>query len=604
MLKKYNKQLSIIYVIILALYPLFRVGQGLSVMDTTYSAANFRFFHDMNGTWMVATYFANILGSIFVELPGGSTLLGLNIYTSLVVSLTAVSAFIYLKREIPESLLFIGEIIALGLCWCPTTILYNYLTYLLFTVGALTLYRAVCGARVDTFVAAGILLGLNVGTRFPNITEAALILAVWYVAVIEHKKFSQIVKETLMCIGGYLIGFVMVIILITIRYDAAAFPNMIKTLFAMTDKATDYKPTSMIGAMFGDYLYAGKWLVLIALGFVVCIFINWITTRVIKGKAQNIIGFAGCIIEMLLVLRICYGQGMFCLNYYEYRSVYFIAVAFILLATIMSLVLLFVPEKNDSITFHRMKIMSAFVLIIIYITCLGSNNGLYPIVNNLFVVAPFVLWITYETCVAVIKDGKLSIIRSVRYAIAFVSIFIAALLLIQSIPFHIQFALQDGDDGTKRSAYVNDYSVTKHIATTESNAKNLDGLMVYIDEYVSDDTELILYGNIPGLGFVLDRESALSTFWADLDSYTYDEWDRDLLQVSGEIASGLIPPVIITSTQVAAWESQNEEAIAFWGINEEKFANDKKLSDLIHFIHQYEYEQVFCNDGYSVYMIK
>ena len=37
---------------------------------------------------------------------------------------------------------------------------------------------------------------------------------------------------------------------------------------------------------------------------------------------------------------------------------------------------------------EKLKLWAVFLLVIIWITPLGSNNGLYPIINNLFLTAP------------------------------------------------------------------------------------------------------------------------------------------------------------------------------------------------------------------------
>lgn len=616
-IKKNERKIQIVYLAVLALYPMLRVGQGLSVMDTTYSLSNYMFFNQMNGTWMVATYLANVVGRVFMSLPFGTTMIGINIYTSLIVSITAVSAFVFLKREIPSHVLFLGELIALGLCWCPTTILYNYLTYMLFTLGALVLYRGVCGGKDDCFVAAGILLGLNVTTRFPNITEAALIVLVWYVAFIERKKWVRVLKETLMCLLGYIIGFVIPYVMIAIKYKATSYGDMIHNLFAMTDKAVDYKPTSMITAMFGDYVYASRWLFILFIAFAVSAMISLVwrlfyPQGVSNQKNNRYVKFVpvlASIFVTLFALRICYGNGMFSLNFYEARSVYFLAIAIILSSTIISLVYVFAPEEDrrplagPNLYFHRKKIMGMMCLIVTYITCLGSNNGMYPIVNNMFIVMPYVLWVIYEWILD-IKNKPSNIKKDIKFGASGVLVIIAMLTLIQSIGFHMNFALQDGDEGQPRNAQISDYSITKGIYTTSENAENLKGLMDFVRENGESVPEVILYGNVPGLGYLLNKSSALTTFWPDLDSYNYSEWERDLAVIKSEVMAGLPYPYVITSIPVAAWEGGNKEAIEYFGIDEEKYSQDQKLSDLVEFIHQCGYEQIYCNDQYSVYGIR
>ncbi len=75
-----------LFVIILAFYPLIRINQGLDVSDTAYSLVNFQYFPSADGTWQTATYLANAAGYLFMQLPKGDTLLGMNFYTGLIVS--------------------------------------------------------------------------------------------------------------------------------------------------------------------------------------------------------------------------------------------------------------------------------------------------------------------------------------------------------------------------------------------------------------------------------------------------------------------------------------------------------------------------------------
>lgn len=629
LLKSHRRQLNIFYMVVLALYPMLRIFQGLSVMDTTYSAANALFHDEMNGTWMVATYVANAIGDIFTELPWGNTVLGFNFYTSLVISLTAVSAFLFLKRDIQAGVLFIGELLALSLCWCPSSLLYNYITYLLFTVGALVLYRGACGGRDDCFVAAGIILGFNVGTRFPNVTEAALIVVVWYVAIIEKKKFARALKETFMCLGGYLLGFVIIYATIVIRYTTHAYGDMIQTLFAMTDKAEDYKPTSMVTAIFSDYLYAWKWIAMFAIAVLICALVYKVSEKSRSKNTRYVLTLGFSLLAIAFVVRVCYGQGMFSFRYYEYGSMYYWAVLLLAIVTVACLIYIFhlAPLAGENLNLHRKKILSVIVLIITYITCLGSNNAMYPIVNNLFIVGPFICWVVYDLVVENVKGfrpkekNEMSIIP-LKYGATIVALVVITATFIQGIGFHTCFAIQDGDDGMPRNAKIVGYAVTDHIYTTEQNATNLQGLMdFYYGEYCGQENsdnqvadrsatdataankKLILYGNCPGLGFLLDSQTAISTFWPDLDSYTYQEWEADIKDVSERITAGIEAPVIITSIQVAAWEGGDPDAINFWGVDTEKYNKDQKLADLIELMYKYNYKQVYCNDGYSVYEI-
>ena len=132
--KKNQNFMSWIFLAVIIMYPFLHVNVGIDVTDTGYSLGSFLFEPQMGEEWVLfATYLANLTGSLFAMLPFGNTMLGMNIYTSAIVSLSGAMAYIFLKKKIPTWIIFLGIFMAESLCWCPTIILYNYLTYFLFT---------------------------------------------------------------------------------------------------------------------------------------------------------------------------------------------------------------------------------------------------------------------------------------------------------------------------------------------------------------------------------------------------------------------------------------------------------------------------------------
>ena len=186
------------------------------------------------------------------------------------------------------------------------------------------LYVALTKGKKIYLVFAGIILGATVAVRMPNITYMALIIPVWYYSrqnckeeSQEEKWFQKLLGQTGYCILGYCLGLVVPIGFICIRYGMEAYPKMITSLFGMTDTATDYKPTSMISAMFEDYAAYSFWLIL----FVVYMIAGLVLVHLLKGrfeKAKKILFVAG----MFVLLRLCYGRGMFDFNFTAYFCMY------------------------------------------------------------------------------------------------------------------------------------------------------------------------------------------------------------------------------------------------------------------------------------------
>ncbi|MBR6302337.1 MAG: hypothetical protein IKR35_00635, partial [Lachnospiraceae bacterium] len=184
-----RRGLEIIMVLILALYPLRHIHIGLDLWDVGYNYANFEYMgtESMDPMWLFSTYLATALGHLFTFLPFGKTLLGLNLYTSLTISFLAVMGYIFFTRRLkyPAFVIFIGEFIAINMCWCPTALLYNYLTFILMSAGIINIFLGLENGKYRYLFVAGVFLGLNVFVRFSNLPEAALILAVWAYGILE-----------------------------------------------------------------------------------------------------------------------------------------------------------------------------------------------------------------------------------------------------------------------------------------------------------------------------------------------------------------------------------------------------------------------------------
>ena len=154
-------------------------------------------------------------------------MMGLNFYTGLSISVLALAGYYFFVKEgkLPKGVVFVGEFLAISMCWCPTALLYNYLTYLLLGAGFVLLYYALTRKKGNRlcFVLAGICLGINVFVRFSNLANMALIVAVWAMGIIRKEKFGKVVQQTLWCVLGYTLGLGGMFGLISLKYGPKAY---------------------------------------------------------------------------------------------------------------------------------------------------------------------------------------------------------------------------------------------------------------------------------------------------------------------------------------------------------------------------------------------
>lgn len=659
---KYKKFIvNLLFPAVLFLYPFLGVCQGLEVTDSTYSLTNFQYFGEMDGTWMVATFLSNVWGNLLMHLPFGGTLIGMNCYTVPVQSAMALMVYLVFRKRMPAPLLFLGEMIALGLCWSPSTVLYQNLTYFFMTAGILLLYRgltqpcmlsenekAVCDKRQRLyFVAAGLCLGANVAVRMPNVVHAAFILVVWYGIALHQKNSGRYVSaektagkerttlgeveksvlaqalaaSTGWCLAGYLAGFGLPFLAICLRYGVSAYPDMVRTLFAMTEQATDYKPTSMVTGMFGDYGRGLYWLIfamvcMAAAGLALAVRQRLYGVKEVnrndeyknRGKtdidsnrrrAYKITGVIirlGYALLLIILLRFYWGRHMFTFLYYDYSGIYYPAVLLLLVAIGTAV---FCLLKKDVAA--EKKILAAAVLLEIFLTPLGSNNKLYPIVNNLFIVLPFLLWTAYDARLVYARRNSGLCASDNSFLWWFPLIGLVTFVLVQSVGFHAAFAYTDGVWGEPRDLQAVLPEKAAGVWTNRERGVLLEELVNFVKDEDLTGREVICYGELPGLSYLLDMPPALSTAWPDLASYRMVEYLRDMEAVEAEGRDGKELPVVIVSTPVAAYLSDDGEAIAWFGVDMEACASDEKLQILREFLIEHGYTERFGNAGYVVY---
>ena len=574
--------------VFLFLYTFRKVNQGIDVTDTGYHFSNFMFMSEMDPMWIFSTYLASVLGHFFTLLPGGNTLLGMNIYTSIIPALLGVMSFAFfvkvVKLNVWES--FLGVLVALALCWCPTTCVYNYLTYFFFCAGAILLYMGLTKDKPWLLISAGICLGVNVLVRFPNAAEAALIVVVWYTCFLRREKFLPYVQKTGWCLLGYLAGMGIVFVQIGMQYGIGEYVNGIIRLLGMTGDASDYTLYSMIYHLIQAYLFSGKWVFIMA----VCVLLGLLGFMVLPGKLKKLKGFgyAAC---LAVLVRWFYGQGMFSLAYDGYGAILNWGAVVIIGALLFGLWQVISPKSTEA-----EKILSAVIIVVIGITPLGSNNQLYANLNNMFLVVPYVIHVLVK-----LMAGTKEYIVSIRNHTLVISkwplILMTAtcvfMLFVQSLLFGQVFIFRDS---VPRNSKVNSIMTVKGMSTNETNAATLEELGEYAVKAGLNDKNVLLFGDVPGLSAYLNMPFVMSP-WPDLPSYSNATFEAELEQVLTDIEKNR--PVIILGADFYEFLTNQLEDIEVKNIYEAKYGYKTAL--LRDMIETYDYNCTFANEAYVIY---
>lgn len=577
---------DLLFPFILLIFPLLKADQGIDLTDTGYSLGNYRFFGETGGVWTFLTYLSNVTGFWLTKLPMGHTMLGMKIYTSLAVSLLALLGYRFFKTKMPPWLAFLGEIAAIGFSWCPTVILYNYLTYLLLLAGAVLLFRGLAGCRPPCLFLAGILLGLNGFVRFPNnILEIALIVAVWYYGALKRKDLKTIARETGLCAAGYLAAFLVMIGILSISYGTETFGEMIAGVFGMAGSASDYTLGEMLLTIFDAYFRGFQWM----LYMILCV-LPGIPFLVINGqrflKIRKVI-YCVCIPVLFWVLG---KWGMYNFRYYQKESALQWGAVFLLLALAELTWMLFTRMLDD-----EWRLIGCIGLVLILIGPLGSNNHIWPVLNNLFFITPIVFWMVYRLA----RWGRTYMDITEKVPLFPVKAMMSGILIaffIQTVGIGCFYVFRDGEMGEERIYKVTENHVLKGMYTSELNSEILEEISIFMTENSAQyaGKELILYGNIPGISYYLDKPPAIDTAWADLNTYPVSRLKQELEEISHR-------PLVILTPQIASYLSGDEAHMQWWGVDKESYDRDEKLKAIWNFMQKGAYEQVFANEAFVIY---
>lgn len=565
---------------ILFAFPFLHVSTGVAITDTTYNLGNYVNFPNFNRTWMISTIFANIVGKLGTLLPGGHKMLFMCIYTTAISGIISVLLYFMARQLFSTVPSFFAMMIAIMFCWCPREILYHYLTYLLFDVAAFVLIAALLYEKKKLFIIAGVILAFNTFVRFPNITETALIVVVFAYGVIFK---TNIVKEVLLCVAGYCITFLGGVILIDAIFGKKSYITMIFNLFGMTKQATSYKPMAMITKMVEDYLNDIDWFIPIAIAAILtCVIYGFVKNGILRLCLLTIESLV-----ILLVARYMHYFGVFTTDYTIYSSIYVWGEFIVFISVIVSAFALFSRKVEK-----KYKLMAVVVPVILLITPIGSNNGFYSSLNNMFIPLIFSLGIIDNQNVIgelkqeILKSGKAKVfgrfsLHKTPIGVAFILILCAC--MIQGIGFSTKFVFRDAPFMSKENIKISDDNVLRGMHTRESNAENIILLKKFICEKQYENDEVILFGNIPGIAYCLDLKPAISHTWADLDSYPYEEMRDDMKKIKGK-------PLIIVNIY---YEKIDEDA-----------QNNPKAQLINDFIQNNNYEAIYKNSEYVVFASK
>ena len=554
---------EILLLLCLAVYPLRHAAMGLDLWDAGYNCGNFvnPGTEHMSSVWYFSTFLSTCLGHLFTLLPGGRTCMGINIYTGLIISAGVLMSYFFCTRKIGigKWITAAGLLLMMSLCYSPTPIVYNHLSNVLFTAAVICVYTGLTDSKPYLLAIAGSVLGINIFVRFSNLTQAALILAVWMYVVISDGKeknrgrtdkkkrnenerakgtvLRDCVRYTLICMAGYAAAVLIMLFIINALYGCSNYFEGIAGLFNMDQDAEYYTFSYMFKDMIRSYLKGIHRAVYVAV-FASAAYVLQTVYASRKRSSGSLADpddksghrrtdIVPAVVFGLILVAVLVYRSLLQFGFHHYAVVYNSA-AFLLDIIIIIAVLTVISGKAAS----GDRLLSLLVLLQIILTSVGSNTGISVTMNCMYLSAPYLIWKLYTLFNDVRENGK------ERMLAPMIVVYIATFaFILQSIMFGFTYVYQEGDNTGLRDSFVNNNMVLKGIRMSSERAELLQDMTDYINENGLTGHETIVYGFVPAIAYYLDMPTVISS-WPDLASYSYSDMKKDMDRIETEAGKG------------------------------------------------------------------
>lgn len=582
---------NIVFPLMLFLISFYDFSRGIDLTDAGYSIHRFEFFLDYSGADMISTFWSNILGFFFTKLPGGDTWYGLSFYCTWIIMICVLTGYFFVKKYMNYKIAALCEILAIFFCWAPNVILYDYLSFLLFQLGIIFVFKAIESDKKFWYTFAGFLLGMNVFVRIPNLTQCATIALVWFADWKNGKNLKQIIRDTLFCVIGYAVGIIFSVGVILYLYDFSELHMAIYNLTHTAQTVENYGILYMATATLAELIKYWKYIIILVL---VLFIITFVDMSLIKEQKMRILTKISTGI-MVLVLFAYWTKVDRILNfdYAWLNSILGLVCIFLFWGLIVSILNLFLEKTLKT------KMLALTYIGVLYVTPLGSNTNVNLAMMNMFLLLPLGVYQIRlcGKCISQVEE-KMEWQKAFRQIYQIITGTVACIMLFQSIQFGSHYIFRDTDE-----CIVTDSNRIGGMHTSNERKEELQELITYFEEESLLGEYGILYCNAPGLAYILDLKPVLSSMWADWYTYSYDDFFAGIQKAEQLIVSDT-EPVLLLSNLYSYYIEGNIQKMEEQGMNLYEVVKDDKYFRLVRFIEDNNYECSFRSKNYAVYRIE
>ncbi len=548
-LEKIEKLTAIVLTLIVFGVCVYQLRFGIDVQDTSSYLTKFRYFFQ-KGTGGNSLYYllGEFLGSIVFHLF--PTLYAMNVTGLIVWTLTGILLYRILRpylSVLPLTAAVLGGL-AFSASWVRC-VNWNAWSMLFLALGILFLLYGFDTGKKRWFYAAGLILGINVFVRFPNIALlAALALTIPFYALIggnagENEKdpekkdrWKNAGKNLGMMVAGGASGgiFGCVFAIFFLGFDKFS-ADLLWLLGSSGDKESKHN----IFDMFSKILSGGmdgvrqwvKYGAVLGILIVLCILIKkyWKKDLTIFGTALAAV-LAVWIGSRLDVSTSSVPALLSVQNFIAYGGVFFGFCGAVLFG------------KKGKLQDRRFAVLCLIEALSVLALTIGTDTG--SIFFRVFMAMPAAVIAAFFWKLPV-KEFRI------------VAVFAVILTLAAGQNCNLNYVYHDGADGEAMDSTI-DAEVFEGVYTTASRAEYVNRLIELLAPY--EEKELLTIGAFNIGHNVTDMKTFFDSAWSDLDYLSMEEFHTVLEE---KMSAGNFPVIVIATTKIngAYWVPEKIEIL-------------------------------------------
>lgn len=555
--------------------------QGFDVCDEGFSLTFYQQIYHAPASveYNFVYWLSGIIGGLWYNLNPTGGVLWFRFLAIIVNTTIFIISYRILKNYISEYHALVGLAIVLIINDFGFLAFYhNHLTALLAVISIRFLINGITKKHLLSLAVAGLICGINVFSRLPNITLFIFILGIPYFGWLNKEPLVKAIRPMLWYLLGILLGFIFVY---SILYGLDQIEIMKNAMLSIVDSGKSSGSNHNVSSLFKSYIFNYKQVLiflckfLLIIGFVLGFKNSLSINRTLKILI-NVIGF--------ILLVFFFKKG----GTYIIYVMAFIGVFGILLT------------KQQG---HSIKVLAFLALLMMVFLPLGSDGGIYN-TGYIAVWLSLPLFFCFLSQINAIKFSFTSQGNIINRSISSSSIKGLITLIIFSYFTAKIYNISQEAYFDKGSRFYKTHTINSKfvegIYTTKERAEIINDLLINLEKYVTPSDYLLAYDKIPMIHFLTETKPYMYNPWPWIyDSYSFS---KNLKRAEKEIE---VLPVIVQQ-KFETIGSFGEPSIDYMSVDRtDGYTYSKgRMKAINNFIKNNEYEIVWSNKHFNIYQSK